>query len=143
MKFSARSQYALEAMLALTSAQGGSPIQVRNISREHGIPVRFLEQIMAALKKAGLVKSIRGARGGYLLGHEPATIQVAQILHAVEGPIREEVTVGAQPAATQVVQALWGDAQDAVRTLFEGISLDELAKRKEHLEGARSLMYHI
>ena len=63
MKFSARSQYALEAMLALADSPDSRPIQVRAISREHGIPVRFLEQIMASLKKAGLVRSVRGARG--------------------------------------------------------------------------------
>jgi Rrf2 family protein len=144
MKFSARSQYALEAMLALTETGDGRPIQVRAISREHGIPVRFLEQIMASLKKAGLVRSVRGARGGYLLGGPPATIRVSRILQAVEGPIREE---GAEaepaPPATQVVHALWREAQDTVRAVFDATTLEELAKRRDDLEGARSLMYHI
>ncbi len=131
-------------MLALVPSHNGAPIQVRHISRDHGIPVRFLEQIMAALKKAGLVKSVRGARGGYLLGHQPGAIQVSQILQAVEGPIREAAdSEEAVPPATQVVHNLWGEAQDAVRALFDAITLDELAKRTEKLEGARTLMYHI
>lgn len=144
MKFSARSQYALEAMLALTDGKDGRPTQVRTISREHGIPVRFLEQIMASLKKAGLVKSVRGARGGYLLGRPPAAIRVSEVLQAVEGPIREEAAeTDPVPPATQVVHALWREAQDTVRAVFDATTLEELAKRKSDLEGARSLMYHI
>jgi Rrf2 family cysteine metabolism transcriptional repressor len=144
MKFSARSQYALEAMLALTDSPDGRPVQVRAISREHGIPVRFLEQIMASLKKAGLVRSVRGARGGYLLATPPATIRVSRILQAVEGPIREEeADTGPLPPATQVVHALWREAQDTVRAVFDATTLDELAKRKRDLEGSRTLMYHI
>jgi len=144
MKFSARSQYALEAMLALTESGDGRPIQVRAISQEHGIPVRFLEQIMASLKKAGLVRSVRGARGGYLLGGPSGSIRVAQVIQAVEGPIREEdAETEPGPPATQVVHALWHEAQDTVRAVFDAITLEELAKRKNDLEGARSLMYHI
>jgi Rrf2 family cysteine metabolism transcriptional repressor len=144
MKFSARSQYAIEALLALADSREGQPIQVRAIAREHGIPVRFLEQIMASLKKAGLVRSVRGARGGYLLGDAPARIRVSRILQAVEGPIREESPeTEPVPPATQVVQALWREAQDTVRAVFDAITLEELAKRKRDLEGTRSLMYHI
>jgi len=144
MKFSARSQYALEAMLALADSPDSRPIQVRAISREHGIPVRFLEQIMASLKKAGLVRSVRGARGGYLLGGPPSGIRVSRVLQAVEGPIREEEGDGEPaPPATQVVHALWREAQDTVRAVFDATTLEELAKRKRDLEGARSLMYHI
>lgn len=145
MKFSARSQYALEALLALADSREGQPIQVRAIAREHGIPVRFLEQIMASLKKAGLVRSVRGARGGYLLGDTPGRIRVSRILQAVEGPIREETPAEEEPvpAATQVVQSLWREAQDTVRAVFDAITLEELAKRKRDLEGTRSLMYHI
>lgn len=144
MKFSARSQYALEALLALADSQEGQPIQVRTIAKEHAIPVRFLEQIMASLKKAGLVRSVRGARGGYLLGEPPARIRVSRVLQAVEGPIRED-TPASEPAppATQVVRALWQEAQETVRAVFDAITLEELAKRKRDLEGARSLMYHI
>jgi len=144
MKFSARSQYALEAMLALVPSQGGNPIQVRHISRDHNIPVRFLEQIMASLKKAGLVKSVRGARGGYLLGDKAGEIRVAAVLQAVEGPIHEAPTLDdSVPAATQVVHTLWGEAHGAVHTLFDAITLAELADRTTKLEGAKSLMYHI
>jgi len=144
MKFSARSQYAIEALLALADSRDGQPIQVRAIAREHGIPVRFLEQIMASLKKAGLVRSVRGARGGYLLGDTPGRIRVSHILQAVEGPIREETPEEEPvPAATQVVQALWREAQETVRAVFDAITLEELGKRKRDLEGSRSLMYHI
>jgi Rrf2 family protein len=144
VKFSARSQYAIEAMLALVPTNDGDPIQVRHISRDHGIPVRFLEQIMASLKKAGLVRSVRGARGGYLLGTASSDIRIADILQAVEGPIREAANDSEDTApATQVVHDLWGDAQEAVRSLFYAITLEELTKRKDDLEGARSPMYHI
>jgi len=144
VKFSARSQYAVEAMLALVPTGDGDPIQVRHISRDHGIPVRFLEQIMASLKKAGLVRSVRGARGGYLLGHAPSGIRIAEILQAVEGPIREAAEDDSDAApATQVVHNLWGEAQESVRSLFDAITLEELTKRKDDLEAAHSPMYHI
>ncbi|MDH5527635.1 MAG: Rrf2 family transcriptional regulator [Nitrospirota bacterium] len=147
MKFSARSQYALEAMLALAEAPEGEPIQVRSIADGHGIPIRFLEQIMAALKKSGLVKSIRGARGGYMLASTPGEIPVARILEAIEGPIEE----GPQPteddseppAATRAVHGLWREAQEAVRGLFLSISLGELLTRKQKLEGSHGIMFHI
>jgi len=144
VKFSARSQYALEAMLALAQSASDAPLQVRHISRDHGIPVRFLEQIMAALKKAGLVRSVRGARGGYLLEQTPDGIRVAEILQAVEGPIREEISDhAASSPGTQVVHELWGEAQESVRSLFDAITLEELHQRKDNLAEARSLMYHI
>ncbi len=144
MKFSARSQYALEAMLALAQSPSGKPIQVRYISKDHGIPVRFLEQIMASLKKAGLVKSVRGARGGYLLGGTPGTINVAQILQAVEGPIQEDPSAQ-EPnlASTQVVYSLWRDAQKSIRNLFEAVTLEELDSRHQKLGGGGRIMYHI
>ncbi|MFQ5508567.1 MAG: RrF2 family transcriptional regulator [Leptospirillia bacterium] len=144
MKFSARSQYAIEAMLALAESTAGQPVQVRAISREHGIPIRFLEQIMASLKKAGLVKSIRGARGGYLLSAEASAIRVSQVLQAVEGPIREGPdTDEPAPPAAQVVFALWREAQETVRQVFDSITIEELSKRKQETENARSIMYHI
>lgn len=144
MKFSARSQYALEAMLALAACYDGKPVQVRYISQDHGIPVRFLEQIMASLKKAGLVQSIRGARGGYLLGGPPSTIRVSQVLQAVEGPIQEErAEDGQTPAATRAVHGLWREAQDTVRGLFDAITLEQLLERKRKLEGRGSIMFHI
>ncbi len=144
MKFSARSQYAIEAMLALVPSQNGQPIQVRHISRDHGIPVRFLEQIMASLKKAGLVNSIRGARGGYLLGAAPDSIHVGDIIQAVEGAILDDpLKSDSTPPATLVVHGLWIEAQEVVQELFARISLETLMQRKEAAEGQRSLMYHI
>ncbi|MDH4229144.1 MAG: Rrf2 family transcriptional regulator [Nitrospirota bacterium] len=147
MKFSARSQYALEALLALAEAPEGEPVQVRSIADGQGIPVRFLEQIMAALKKTGLVRSVRGARGGYMLATEPGLIRVGQVLQAVEGPFQEEWEKSAHgdqaPAASRAVHALWQEAQDAVRNLFECITLRDLVERKRKLEGSRGIMFHI
>lgn len=147
MKFSARSQYALEAMLALAEAPGGEPVQVRSIADGHGIPIRFLEQIMAALKKSGLVNSIRGARGGYMLATAPAAIPLAHILEAIEGPFEEERRQfednGEPPAATRAVHGLWREAQEAVHGLFLRITLAELLTRKQKLEGSHEIMFHI
>ncbi len=88
MKVSTRGDYASRALLSLAlHAEGGSPTTVRDIADRTGLPQPYLEQILLALKGAGLVRSKRGVGGGYVLARPPGEINLAEIIRAVDGPI--------------------------------------------------------
>src|SRR5437868_9813489 len=91
MKLSAKTEYACLAMLQLAEEYpSGEPLQIRRIAEEHGIPSRFLVQILLQLKGASLVASTRGAAGGYRLGRPPATITLAEVMEVMAGNERPE-----------------------------------------------------
>ncbi len=89
MKVSTRGDYASRALLSLSLHEGEGPTSVRDIAERTGLPQPYLEQILLALKGAGLVRSKRGVGGGYVLARQPEEINLAQIISAVDGPIRE------------------------------------------------------
>lgn len=91
MAFSAKAQYALVALLELASihSQGGT-LQVGEIARRQGIPDRYLEQMLTALRKAGILRSIRGPKGGYQLARAPEQVSVADVLSCLEGDAQAE-----------------------------------------------------
>jgi Rrf2 family protein len=89
MKLSAKTEYACLAMLELAAAHDrGEPVQIRRIADEHGIPSRFLVQILLQLKSASLVASTRGAAGGYRLARRAREITLAEVIEVMEGPER-------------------------------------------------------
>ncbi|SCZ81769.1 RrF2 family transcriptional regulator [Acidaminobacter hydrogenoformans] len=87
MKLSTRGRYGLKAMFDLALNDGDAPISLTSIAERQGISVNYLEQLIAPLKKADLVKSVRGAQGGYLLNKPADQITVADILIVLEGPL--------------------------------------------------------
>src|SRR4051795_13037390 len=86
MRISAKADYAVRAAVELAAA-GGGPVKGEAIARAQGISARFLENILGELRHAGLVRSQRGSEGGYWLARDPATISVAEVIRAVEGPL--------------------------------------------------------
>jgi len=86
MKMSTKSTYALKALLYLARNSNGSPENLHRVSKQQQIPLPYLEQIFSTLKKAGLVKAVRGPHGGFLLARPPAEITLAQIIMVLEGP---------------------------------------------------------
>jgi Rrf2 family protein len=125
------------------------PIQARAIARRQGIPVRFLEQVLHAMKKAGLVESQRGAQGGYLLTPEPAALSIADIFEALEGPVFHRSFVGHQTRdrhATKpelLLDDVWEQVQQAERKVLENITVEHLAMRQRTIDAQRNPMYHI
>jgi Rrf2 family protein len=87
MKFSTKSHYGLRAMVALARYYGEGPVALAEIANKENLSQGYLEQLVAALRRAGLVESIRGARGGYRLSAEPAQVTVGAVLRALEGPL--------------------------------------------------------
>jgi Rrf2 family iron-sulfur cluster assembly transcriptional regulator len=134
MKVSTRGDYASRALLSLAMhADDGRPNSVRDIAERTGLPQPYLEQILLALKGAGLVRSKRGVGGGYVLAREPAEITLAEIIGAVDGPIAagdfgEPHADGACDHEGQcVLLAIWGDVGARMRTLLTSISLADIA----------------
>jgi len=84
MKLSTKGRYGLKAMFDLALFYGDQPISLSNIAERRNISLSYLEQLISQLKKAGVVKSIRGAQGGYILSDEPKNISVGQVLRALE-----------------------------------------------------------
>ncbi|TLY25571.1 MAG: Rrf2 family transcriptional regulator [Nitrospirae bacterium] len=87
MYFSAKGEYGIMAVLDLALANGSAPVQAKAIADRQGIPLRFLEHILSALKHAGLVESARGAHGGYRLAKPASEIRIGDVIQAVDGPI--------------------------------------------------------
>ena len=86
MELSCKSEYAILALLEMaTHYESGEPMQIRQIATQQKIPDRYLEQLLATLRRGGIVKSQRGSKGGYLLAREPRKISIFEILECLEG----------------------------------------------------------
>jgi Rrf2 family iron-sulfur cluster assembly transcriptional regulator len=133
VKVSTRGDYAARALLSLALHTSEGPTSVRDIAERTGLPQPYLEQILLALKGAGLVRSKRGVGGGYVLARPPAEIDLAEVVSAVDGPIQagdfgQPHTNGACDHEGQcVLLAIWGDVGDRMRVMLEGYSLADLA----------------
>ena len=124
MKLSTKGQYGVRAMYDLAQLYGGAPQSVKCIAERQGIPEAYLEQLIAPLRKAGLVLSIRGAQGGYILAKEPAAISVGAILRALEGPLAatECVVSECERANGCAMHALWLRIHRGVNEVMDSIS---------------------
>ncbi|MBW3556646.1 MAG: Rrf2 family transcriptional regulator [Actinobacteria bacterium] len=135
MKVSTRGDYASRALLSLALHPGDTPTSVRDIADRTGLPQPYLEQILLALKGAGLVRSKRGVGGGYVLARDPAEISLSQIVSAVDGPIvagdfGEPHQNGACDHEGQcVLLAVWADVSAHMREHLESFTLAEMVAR--------------
>ena len=133
MKVSTRGDYACRALLSLALHDDGTPTSVRDIAERTGLPQPYLEQILLALKGAGIVTSKRGVGGGYVLARGPGEITLAQIVSAVDGPIvvgdfGEPHQDGACDHEGQcVLLAIWANVGEQMRRLLEGQTLADIA----------------
>lgn len=132
---STRGDYAARALLSLAlHGENEGPTTVRQIAERTGLPQPYLEQILLALKGAGIVRSKRGVGGGYILARQPDDITLAQIIRAVDGPITlgdfgEPHTAGACDHEGQcVLLAVWQNVGTAMRSMLEGFTLSDVAE---------------
>ena len=134
MKVSTRGDYACRALLSLALHEDGRPTSVRDIAERTALPQPYLEQILLALKGAGLVRSKRGVGGGHVLARPAEEITLAAIVSAVDGPIvvgdfGEPHQNGACDHEGQcVLLAVWADAGEAMRRLLEDRTLADVAE---------------
>ncbi len=133
MRVSTRGDYAARALLSLTLHTEAAPTSVREIAERTALPQPYLEQILLALKGAGIVRSKRGVGGGYVLAREPRDILLSEIVRAVDGPITagdfgEPHTDGACDHEGQcVLLAIWGAAGTHMREFLNSYSLADIA----------------
>jgi Rrf2 family transcriptional regulator, cysteine metabolism repressor len=149
MRVSTKATYGILAALDLAANNGTAPVQAKAIARRQTIPVRFLEQVLHAMKQAGLVDSMRGAQGGYLLNRLPTEISLAEIIEALDGslaPSPARSTAGRrqrQRKPDALLAGVWEQVRAAELKVLEALSLKDLVERQQQLEQQRALMYHI
>ena len=150
MKISTRGRYALRLMLDLALYGGGAPVSLRDVARRQEISDKYLEQIVSHLARAGLVRSIRGAGGGYLLTRTPEAYTVGEILRVLEGslaPVNCADSTGCCSRADRcVTMEIWQDIQAAVSQVVDHITLADLVQRYHEKcpgdQAAQSLKQH-
>src|SRR5262245_12163671 len=129
MKISAKAEYACLAILALARQRPGDPpIRIREISGGHGIPERYLVQILLQLKGAGLVVSTRGASGGYRLARPAASISLGEVLTAIDGPDTPPRQAQPQRPAARALAAVWEHVRAAERAVLDKTSVAHIAE---------------
>lgn len=133
MRVSAKSDYALRALIEIARRADGEPVSAEELGRLQDIPSNFLLAILADLRRVGIVMSQRGQRGGWRLAREPQSVSVADIVRAVDGPLvsvhdlrPEAVTYN---HSAEVLQLVWIAARSSLREVFEHVTLRDLANQ--------------
>lgn len=128
MKISTKGRYGLTIMIALAKQYGEGPIPLRKIAAEYELSEAYLEQLVGPLRNSGLVRSVRGAYGGYMLTRHPKEISAGDVIRVLEGPIQpvEGIEDEAQPQ-----RELWVRIRDAVKNVLDTTSIDDLVKNQD------------
>ncbi|MBD2386070.1 RrF2 family transcriptional regulator [Cylindrospermum sp. FACHB-282] len=145
MELSNKTEYALLALLELATCYSkGEHLQIREIAVLQNIPSRYLEQLLATLRRKGLIKSIRGAKGGYVLAREPGKITLLEALNCMEGldPVVSSFDYHHQTVEGEVIQDVWQEARQAANAILQKYTLQDLCERRASKE-RRELMYYI
>ncbi len=142
--------YGIMATIELARNDRSIPLQAKTIAARQGIPSRFIEQILQGLKQAGIVRSLRGAQGGYTLAKDPNKITLAELVNSMNGKdpalFHTNGSTGrneARGASNAILSAIWAQVQEAEQAVLRVISLESLVEQHHKLESQRSLMYHI
>jgi Rrf2 family protein len=145
MKLSTRSRYGLRAILELAIEYGGKPTQISTIAQREDISNKYLEQLMSTLKSYGLVRSVRGPKGGYFLAKAPVDIKLSEVFAALEGPMVTVECVDHPEFCVRctacVTREVWADLQAAMLGVLESRTLQDLVERAN--EGDNTANYQI
>ncbi|HNS31406.1 MAG TPA: Rrf2 family transcriptional regulator [bacterium] len=143
MKISTKTRYGLRAMVDLVVNYRGMPVLIKEIARRQNISDKYLEHIMLALKKAGLVESVSGSGGGYFITRDPATITAFDIVKVLEGSLAPVPCIDSDNicgrSARCSVSNLWFRVREAMVGILNSTTLKELAENKNK----REIFYHI
>ncbi|TQR14789.1 cysteine metabolism transcriptional regulator CymR [Psychrobacillus soli] len=140
MKFSTKGRYGLTIIVALGKQYGEGPIALRTIAAEHNLSEAYLEQIVSPLRNAGLVKSVRGAYGGYMLSNKPDEITAGDVIRVLEGPI--QIVEGIEEEEPPQ-RELWMRIRDAVKNVLDTTTIEDLAKYTEDNPDDTGYMFYI
>jgi Rrf2 family protein len=123
-----KSPYAIQALVELART-GDGPVPIGELARRRDIPVQFLEQLFAVLRRAGILRSQRGVKGGYSFAREPAHVKVLEVVELLDGPLGREAT------------GVFGDAAAAAREVLERVTIADVLEREAREAGVA--MYYI
>lgn len=138
MKISTKGRYGLTIMMALAKSDGGKPTSLKTIANEHSLSEHYLEQLVSPLRNAGLVKSVRGAYGGYKLAKDSADITAGDIIRVLEGPLTPvEILEDEEPAKRE----LWLKIRDAIKDVLDRTTLYDLAHYHDDHEHPPYMFY--
>ena len=133
MKLSNKGRYGVRAIFDIAFHSGGKATQIKDISRRQAIPPRFLEQIFQDLKRAGLVTSKRGPRGGYALAAEPEDIRVGDIVRALEGPLvlagGTDSNGDGDETSRAVTDEVFAELSTRIEACFDAVTIQDLCDR--------------
>ncbi|MCJ7673768.1 MAG: Rrf2 family transcriptional regulator [Sedimentisphaerales bacterium] len=133
MKLSTRTRYGVRAALELAESAARRPLQLKTIAQHQEISLKYLEQLMAMLRSAGFVRSIRGSKGGYVLAKLPSQIKLSDVFNCLEGPVITAECVQndnyCARSADCVVKQVWAQVQQAVTNVLESITLQDLVDK--------------
>jgi Rrf2 family protein len=129
ISITSKSPYALKALAELGRSGDVGPVPIGELARRRDIPVQFLEQLFAVLRRAGVLKSQRGVKGGYSFGRSPSTITVLEIVELLDGPLGRDA------------EGIFTDAAAAARKVLEGTTIADIVEREAREAGVA--MYHI
>lgn len=139
MKLSTKGRYGLRAIIDLARYSENSPVSINSIAARQGISERYLEQLVALLKKGGLVKSIRGASGGYVLAKDMEDISVGDVLRSLEGSLEPvkcaafDSEDGCMASGGCVTKYVWQKINDSITKTVDEISLKELVLESKRI----------
>lgn len=152
-RFSLKVAYGIMATVELARHENSQPLQAKIIAQRQGIPSRFIEQIMQGLKHHGIVRSARGAQGGYTLALPPSQISLANLVKSMNGPQTEDTSpseaksngdpLDRRHISTIMLSEIWKKVEEAEQAVLNNISVQTLLEQYEKLESQGSLMYHI
>ena len=149
MKLSSKGRYGVKSMLDLALHNGEGPVALKSIAERQDISENYLEQLFATLRKAGQVKSIRGAQGGYILAHDPKTITIGSILRVLEGSLApvdcvlEDDPIKCSKADRCVTKIVWKKIRDKVNEAVDSITLYDLIEEYKKSNTDDAYVYYI
>ncbi|MEG3845042.1 Rrf2 family transcriptional regulator [Microcoleus sp. herbarium14] len=144
MELSSRVEYALLALLELASHHPkDSPLTVNEITAFQEIPERYLDQILAVLRRAGIVQSLRGAKGGYLLAKQPGQINLLEVVFALEGDSSRKSQKVSESATIEktVVLEIWQEVRQASLSVLEKYTLQDLCEQRDVRKQVNPMYY--
>lgn len=129
MKLSTKGKYGVKAMVDLAINYGKSPVSIKNISKRQHISEYYLEQLFSHLRKAKLIKSVRGAQGGYILNKEPKDITVSDVFDVLEGPIEISDCIEGEVCSNSSCCAsrlLWEKLKESIDNVTKTMTLQDM-----------------
>jgi DNA-binding IscR family transcriptional regulator len=129
ISITSKSPYAVLALAELARSTGQGPVPIGELARRRDVPVQFLEQLFAVLRRAGIISSQRGVKGGYRFAREPASVSVLEIVELLDGPLGRDA------------EGVFAEAADAARNVLRQTTIADVLERETRDAGAS--MYHI